>query len=158
MIDPKFIQYHSRKVSGASEHQKTWKTINPNKENNYKLKNSKINIVNTHILKNEFRKQYAHKLQKNRLIFPVLLVIQTSKSVEWCFLFGKNGSWALGPGPLAHAVGPRLWARFRKTLANTTRCYCHKQFLVLLLFFAWWCLLQCYLCLCCLVCVVSYRL
>ena len=99
-----------------------------------------------------------HKLQKNRLNFRVLLVIQTSTSVEWCFLFGKNDSWALGPGPLAHAVGPRLWARFWKTLANTTRCYCHKQILVLLLFFAWWCLLQCYLCLCCLVCVVSYRL
>ena len=48
MTDPKFIQYYSRKVPGASEHQKTWKTINSNEETNWKLKNSKINIVNTH--------------------------------------------------------------------------------------------------------------
>ena len=42
-------------------------------------------------LKNEFRKQYASKLQKNRLVFAVLLVIWTLKTVGWWFLLREKG-------------------------------------------------------------------
>ena len=42
-------------------------------------------------LKNEFRKQYASKLQKIRLNFAVLLVVSALKTVGWRFLLRENG-------------------------------------------------------------------
>ena len=48
-------------------------------------------MLNVDFLKNEFRKQYASKLQRNRLNFPVLLVVSTLKTVNWGFLLSENG-------------------------------------------------------------------